>query len=124
MKNVCNIINIDKDTTSSIDKIAIGKRIKTARESRNITQEYLATMVGCTPTHISVLERGVKTPRLDTLIKITNILNVSADSILNDNALYTTDICTKEFAFIVNHLSEDSKKLIMQVVQILALKLE
>jgi len=61
-----------------------GKRIKAAREEKGLTQEKLAELLDLSPTHVSVIERGVKAPRLDTLIRIANTLEVSADELLQD----------------------------------------
>lgn len=55
---------------------AIGARIKTARERAGLTQEDLAAELEMSPTHISVLERGVKAPKLETLVKIANTLAI------------------------------------------------
>ena len=49
---------------------AVGRRIKTARERKKLTQEQLAEMVNLSPMHVSVIERGVKLPKLETLINI------------------------------------------------------
>ena len=63
---------------------AIGNRIQIAREERNMTQRDLADAIGCTPQHISALERGVKTPTLETFVAIASVLNVPADVLLQD----------------------------------------
>lgn len=63
---------------------AIGSRIKVARERKHFTQEDLAAIVDLSPTHISVIERGVKPPKLATLVAIANALDVSADTLLQD----------------------------------------
>ena len=55
-----------------MDQAAIGNRIKTMRERANLTQEQLAELVDISPTHMSVIERGVKTPKLDTFVRIAN----------------------------------------------------
>ena len=60
----------------------IGCRIKEIREKKNLTQEELADLAEISPTHISVIERGVKVPKLDTFIAIANALEVSADELL------------------------------------------
>ena len=44
-----------------MDQAAIGSRIKAARERAHLTQEQLAEIVDISPTHMSVIERGVKT---------------------------------------------------------------
>ena len=62
-----------------MDLCAIGARIKAAREKAGMTQEDLAAALEMSPTHISVIERGVKSPKLETLVNIANALNVSSD---------------------------------------------
>ena len=69
---------------SSMDQKAIGRRIKAARERKGLTQEELAEEVDLSPMHVSVIERGVKLPKLETLINIANALDVSADVLLQD----------------------------------------
>ena len=59
-----------------MDQAAIGSRIKAARERAHLTQEQLAEIVDISPTHMSVIERGVKTPKLDTFVRIANALGV------------------------------------------------
>ena len=62
-----------------MDLKAVGQRIKAAREAKNLTQEELAGLVNLSPTHVSVIERGLKVTKLDTFIAIANALDVSAD---------------------------------------------
>ena len=63
---------------------ALGERIQIAREERCITQRELAEAVGCTPQHISAIERGAKTPTLETFVAIAEALRVPADVLLQD----------------------------------------
>ena len=67
-----------------MDTKAVGERIQIAREERCIPQRELAEAVGCTPQHISAIERGVKTPTLETFVAIANALRVPADVLLQD----------------------------------------
>ena len=62
-----------------MDLKAVGQRIKAAREAKNLTQEELAGLVNLSPTHVSVIERGLKVTKLDTFIAIANALDVSAE---------------------------------------------
>ena len=55
-----------------MDQVALGKRIKTARERAGMTQEDLAAAVDYSVDHMSVVERGVKAPKLDKLVTIAN----------------------------------------------------
>lgn len=67
-----------------MDIKAVGAKIKYIREQRNLTQEQLAEAVNISTNHISVIERGLKTPKLDTFVDIVNALEVSADEVLVD----------------------------------------
>jgi transcriptional regulator with XRE-family HTH domain len=52
------------------------------RKEADLSQEELAIMASVHRTEISLLERGVRLPRLDTLIKVAASLEVSADELL------------------------------------------
>ena len=43
-----------------MNRIWLGNRIREARERKHLTQEYLSELVDISPTHMSVIERGVK----------------------------------------------------------------
>ena len=49
-----------------------------------MTQRDLANAIGCTPQHISAIERGAKTPTLETFLAIASTLRVPADVLLQD----------------------------------------
>ena len=67
-----------------MDTKAMGERIQIAREERCMTQAGLAKAVGCTPQHISAIERGAKTPTLETFVDIAAALRVPTDVLLQD----------------------------------------
>ena len=67
-----------------MDTKAVGERIQLAREERYMTQRELGNAVGCTPQHISAIERGAKTPTLETFARIAAALRVPADVLLQD----------------------------------------
>jgi len=66
-----------------MDKKEIGKQIKEKREALGFTQNQLAEEVGISYSFMSVIERGVGAPGLDNLIKILNVLDLSADVLLS-----------------------------------------
>lgn len=69
----------------SLDSALIGKRIKKARKEKNLTQEYLAGVCDCTPTHICNIENGKIGISLELLFKISVILEKSMDYFVMDN---------------------------------------
>lgn len=92
-----------------MDQKAIGKRIKSAREKKGLTQEQLAEQVNLSPMHISVIERGNKLPRLETLIKIANVLDVSADTLLQDVVNNQIKLRTSEASNLIAQLSREDQ---------------
>ena len=54
-----------------------GRALRTARIRRGLSQEQLADAAGLHRTHISLLERGLREPRLGTLVLLSRCLGVS-----------------------------------------------
>lgn len=60
----------------------IGKRIKTCRKQKHLTQEKLAECLDVSSHYIYELERGAKTMSLYTLNDLSQCLEVSSDYLL------------------------------------------
>mgnify|MGYP003291381408 CR=1 FL=1 len=60
----------------------IGKRIQMRRKQMGLTQEQLADKMNVSIQMVSNLERGNKSIRIENLIKLSEILNISTDYIL------------------------------------------
>lgn len=60
-------------------QIDMGMRMKAARKELHLTQEDMAEKLGVSVKHYSGIERGVAGISLDTLVNVSNILNVSLD---------------------------------------------
>ena len=82
----------------------IGKRIQEFRKKKGITQEELAEVIDISPHYLSALERGLYNIKLETLVKILNYLDCSADEIF-------CDVVNRSYAVTSNRLSERMKKL-------------
>lgn len=65
-----------------MDKVAIGSRLREARNMAKLTQEQLAEKVGIGTTYLCDIERGAKFPSLSLFIKIVDALGISSDFIL------------------------------------------
>ena len=96
-----------------MDQKAIGKRIKSAREKKGLTQEQLAEQVNLSPMHISVIGRGNKLPRLETLINIANVLDVSADTLLQDVVNNQIKLHTSEASNLIAQLSREDQRRVL-----------
>ena len=102
-----------------MDMIAIGCRIKEARERAHLTQEELAEKVDISPTHMSVIERGVKTPKLDTFVKIVKALNLSADALLLDGMDQVNDSIVAELSVRLGRLTDEEQNRILNAIRAL-----
>ncbi len=102
-----------------MDLKAVGQRIKEAREAKCLTQEELAEIVDLSPTHVSVIERGLKVAKLDTFVAIANALDVSADSLLIDVVTQSTTSAATELSEIISKLPLKEKRKILKAVRVL-----
>ena len=102
-----------------MDNKRIGHRIKEIRESRGYTQEQLAEKLNLSVQHVSVIERGVKSPRLDTFIKIANILEINADYLLKDVLQVSSQLTSNELYDMLGQVPEKEKRRILEVVRVL-----
>lgn len=100
-----------------MDQKAIGRRIKAARERKGLTQEELAEEVDLSPMHVSVIERGVKLPKLETLINIANALDVSADVLLQDVVNNQTKLCASEASELFLRLRREDQRRALAVLR-------
>lgn len=57
----------------------IGKRIRKIRKEQGLSQEELAHRSNLHPSHLGELERGEKSPTIDSLEKIVVALNINFD---------------------------------------------
>lgn len=82
----------------NINYSLIGKNIKIFRESHYLSQFQLAELCGLSQVYISNIETGKKNISLKSLIKISNVLNVSCDDLLGNNILKNNDILNKQYS--------------------------
>ena len=61
---------------------ALANRIRELRDQKGISQEELAHRAGLSRTGMGFLETGKRWPRLDTLMKVADGLNIAVDELL------------------------------------------
>ena len=67
------------------DSTIVGKKIKSIRESKNISIDELSERSGLAATQISSIEESENLPSLAPLIKIARVLGVRLGTFLDDN---------------------------------------
>lgn len=65
------------------NKRKLGRNLAKARRRARLTQKELGGEVSTTQSHISLLERGVGYPRMDTLLRLADALGVPAGQLLS-----------------------------------------
>lgn len=108
-----------KEGGDTMDSKAVGQRIKAAREKKNLTQEDLAALIDISPTHVSVIERGTKIPRMDTFVAIANVLEVSADELLVDVVERSAMGVASDLAAAIAELPREERMRVLKVVSAL-----
>ena len=100
-----------------MDLRIVGLRIKEAREAKNLTQEDLAALVDLSPTHISVIERGLKAVKLDKFVAIANALDVSADELLQDVVEHSTESISGELYEMIQELPKQEQQKLLHCIK-------
>ncbi len=65
-----------------MDREDMGTRLRKARKKKGMNQRQLAETINSNASYISDIERGMKTPSLNTFVDIIIALDVSADYVL------------------------------------------
>lgn len=60
----------------------VGEELRNAREGAGMTQEELSSKARVDRSYISQLERGLKSPTLDMLLRLCKAMGVSAAEIV------------------------------------------
>ena len=66
----------------AIDQKSLGKSIQRCRQELDLTQAEAAERAGLDTTYFSQIERGVKLPSLNTLVNISEALQITPDVLL------------------------------------------
>ena len=107
-----------------LNRELVGFRIKTVREKVGLSQKLLAEKVEISPPALNRFEKGIKSPSLETLLKIASALGVSLDFLTGataDEELFI-DSDIKEAFENFKQLSQENRQHIMQNIRFLRSK--
>ena len=100
-----------------MDYKRLGQRIKKERLKLNLTQAQLAEAVDISDTYVGQIERGERSPTLDTLIRLANRLGVTIDYLLQDYVEATDDNIMNQFRQITDSQSSNRKQMALDVLK-------
>ena len=98
---------------------SIGKNIRKCRLAKKMKRDVLAERTNLSVTYIGMLERGEKTPSLESFVKIVNALETSADVVLAEVLADKYEIKFSLLNGKLAWLSEKDKNLILDVIEII-----
>lgn len=96
----------------------LGKRIAAKRMEQNLLQKDFAELLGVAVNHLSDVERGVKKPSLELLMRISCLLDTPVDFFLLDFPHVCCQyIMEEELASVLEQCSPQSLKLIWEIAK-------
>lgn len=104
---------------SEIDYAKLGLNIKKARKSRGLTQENLAELIGCNPSHISNIENNYTKASLNALLSIANALDTSIDRLLLEQYNTQPSTLDNEIAKAITNCTVEEKERILRIIKAL-----
>lgn len=94
----------------------IGANIKKYRTAKKLRQDQLAEKTGLSTNYIGMLERGEKTPSLETFLNIASCLEVTADMLLSDSNYRGYEIKDSMLADKLRSLNPEDRAKIYDVI--------
>jgi len=89
-------VNTVTDIKNPLNHNEIGLRIRQERDKLGLSREKFAELVGLSAFFIGQIERGDRKMSIDTLVAISDILNVSVDYLLFGLTHYMENIVVME----------------------------
>ena len=100
-----------------IDYISIGRRIRTERKRRGLTQEQLSESTGFSENHISAIENGKTKLSLPALHKVVWALNSSLDALVCDSIPKAKAIFDQEIAMCIKDCDETETRFVADSIK-------
>ena len=102
----------------NVDYKLIGKRIKTTRKAKGMTQDILAEKLGVSIGYVSQVERGITKISLDLLGAISSILECDIASFITESATNSSEYMESELLSEIRRLDSKKKKFILEIIKL------
>ena len=97
---------------------SFSKNLKSRRKQLGFTQEKLCEKLDISYSHYVKLENGINAPSFETLINISNVLNISIDSLIF-KSVDNNDIKLDNLFSKVSDYDEEKLKIIKEFINFL-----
>lgn len=93
----CAKLSLYTQSTKRRNAMTVGEKIKYYRNIRGISQEMLGNLSGINPATIKKYEYGIRNPKPDQLLKITNALGISINLFMDFDIETVSDVLSLLF---------------------------
>ena len=107
------------DCMKDLDFEKIGRKIRETRNSKGLTQEYVANIAEVNTSHISNIETNRVKVSLPTLVYICRALGVTVDYILAEEYIEPSSALDENILKELQSCDMETKEKILQIIQIL-----
>lgn len=97
--------------------VEIGKRIKQSRKEQGLSQAELADRMNVSPSYLSDIENGKTNFSLETLIRLTESLQISSDWLLQTDIPSVKTIHSAEIENILSDCSSSESQLLIKMLK-------
>ncbi len=104
---------------NTINFARIGRKIREIRISKNLTQEYVATIANVNVSHISNIENNCVKISLPTLVNVCNALDTTVDYILSDEYKNPSSVIEQEILREVHSCTAETQEQILKIIRAL-----
>lgn len=95
----------------------VGNRIKQIRKEKNLSQADLAEKMNVSTSYVSDVENGKINFSIDTFMRLTEALQISADWLLQTNIPSVKELHTSEIADILSDCSSSESQLLIKMLK-------
>jgi len=96
----------------------LGQRLRAHRLARGLSQAALAEMVELSPNYIGLLERGLKLPTIDTLVRVAKAVGARPADLLGD--ALPTDEWLDDMMAVASTVPRQHRELALAVLRVMA----
>lgn len=93
-----------------------GQRLREQRKANGWTLEQFAERAGLSANYVGDLERGKKSPSLETFCRIVEVLGVSADALIRDSVASASYVADDELNRKLSLLTPKQKKAAVDIL--------
>ena len=107
-----------------MDLKSLGSNIRKYRLEKGITQETAAEQSGISTVYFRQIELGLRTPKLETFLKIAEAIDTPTDKLLSGNVSWTDTINTYGVIEKLDMLSEKERVIALNTLDTLITSLK